>query len=457
MNDSLIQALTRAELQGFALFGNEDVAADSFMQYYQQDEYFQQGMKKGDHWQKLSDELEAVASSYPAAMSFIRYTFERAATSSISEPVASTTSPHERDDVQDGSIATMPEVFIGIEKPGKLFTSKQSAVHWEVSRRHWLDWRDSTFAEAITTDIVHGSTKTQMKSMLNRPFSSAGTTQIGQTWQDVGEFCDWLWKKVWEMIKNIKNEWKVEGRDDASYFGSGITRETSYGSRGWNGIYRESKSAEITDKPCCEIVAPAVAVQVSSGSPKVPFLFLDLPAELRDWVYKELFVIGSVVDLRSCGHHLPLGTSPKLTPGLLATCSQVQKEIGYLLLENTFMVNILLDGTSSVIHSRQIPSHILPKLRNLVLVVNGCGDPGPFKDWKPLQALTSLKSLRLVGIDVETTPHNVGWWTTTLKQAVERIPKDCKIDFGHRSETELGHITDMRRRLERALLDPKKV
>lgn len=186
---------------------------------------------------------------------------------------------------------------------------------------------------------------------------------------------------------------------------------------------------------------PTTDVQ-GQDSPEKPFRFLDLPPELRTWIYREVLIPG-VVRLRICEHYMPYGVLPAPTTGVLATCKQVNREAKDLVLENTFIVDAIIDSsTRRMFHPKMLPNHILPHLTSLVIVVNL---HRLFGDWRQMRGLVGLKQLTVCAF--ERSAYDSGDWQFVVQNILECVPAECSIKFGPRSVMENQHLWAMQQRL----------
>lgn len=182
------------------------------------------------------------------------------------------------------------------------------------------------------------------------------------------------------------------------------------------------------------------------------FRFMDLPAEMRTWVLRSALISG-YISLRSCAQHMPAGVHPALPTSIFLISKSTKKEAEGMLLDNTIIVNASLQSSiRPAIHRKQLPEHILPFIKSLVIVIDltkfvstGDSTDRPI-DWRTIQGLTGMKKLRICGI---TTPACHGHLSERLSRDLsmicERIPTACEMSFG---EVEGGpqvqaHVEDM--------------
>jgi hypothetical protein len=265
-----------------------------------------------------------------------------------------------------------------------------------------------------------------------------------QTWS---EFIDELYDDVWTLYGEFKAGFKVAGKDEKSYFGL----QAASGSRKKQTTYHAKEEPPV--EHCCG-KRHRTTIPYRSAYIHKPFDFMGLPPEIRSHILQYALAPG-MVSLNSCAHHLPRGTTPSLAPGLLSMSRQLKHEVEGLLEENTFIVNVYLhNGTRPTIHRTQLPPHILPKITSLVLVLDtidieeGLVDYKYHYDWRQLQALTSLKHLRITGFSDRANPVDVLRWREIIGQIVKRVSASCNIEYGTRSALERQHVRGMARAVE---------
>lgn len=184
------------------------------------------------------------------------------------------------------------------------------------------------------------------------------------------------------------------------------------------------------------------------------FRFLDLPPELRMWVYRQLLAPTGHISLRSPGDHFgTLGVTPRgvVTPGMLRTCKLVYEEAREILYEeNTVCLNVHVDFSCwAMIQKRQMPDHVLPRLRSVMLVLDFVGPNDVVVenvekcDWRQLQALTGLRGARICLIERGDLRDRVDVKTALLAEVVERLPLGCEIGYGAREGAEREHVEDL--------------
>ncbi|KAK4497515.1 hypothetical protein PRZ48_011966 [Zasmidium cellare] len=188
------------------------------------------------------------------------------------------------------------------------------------------------------------------------------------------------------------------------------------------------------------------------------FRFQDLPAELRNRVY-EAAISPGYISLRSCAtHHMSIGVEPPLATGILAASKQLAHESKDMMFESTIIVDVSLEAsTRSIINPLQLPRHLLPKIRHIVLVLDftRVHDTNPSRtDWRPVQRMTGLASMRICAIQMWPPAAYFRQERTlqehhqeTIKTILECVPKTCTIEYGWSNEAEEEHVKEMHHRI----------
>ncbi|CAK4001433.1 Hypothetical predicted protein [Lecanosticta acicola] len=173
---------------------------------------------------------------------------------------------------------------------------------------------------------------------------------------------------------------------------------------------------------------------------EMTFRFLDLPAEMRNLVYRELLAPApGYIGLTHRGRSF-LGSAKSVRqshcrPLLLATCKQIHKEAaGIMYQENTVMICAKACMTNHpMIRKELLPDPVLSKLTSLVLVLeNRVYHQMRRRDmdgvhWKQIQDMTALKKIRICIVEPKGTPDVEKVWM--LEHIMERIPADCSVSF----------------------------
>lgn len=188
-----------------------------------------------------------------------------------------------------------------------------------------------------------------------------------------------------------------------------------------------------------------------------PFRFLDLPAEMRNLIYRELLSPApGYIRLLTLQHSIKTtdgrpaySRRTKCQPLVLASCKQAYKEaVDIMYQENTVVICAqICNGNYPIINKRLLPDHVLPKLTSVVLVVeNGTTSVANRPDfktvhWKQLQELTALQELRICMVERKDRPEKEKQWI--LEHIIERIPASCKISFEAQGGIEDGFVQEV--------------
>lgn len=191
-----------------------------------------------------------------------------------------------------------------------------------------------------------------------------------------------------------------------------------------------------------------------------PFRFLDLPAELRTWVYRHaLAPTGNLmpkyrtIQSNDGDNVVVAGITPSITPALIQANRQLKSEIGDMLYsENT--IYITADNIGATVmpvfcQGNRLTPDTFAKLQHVVLTLDmgSRNDSFAYKcldykrcDWMQLQYLTALKDIRIRMIkNPETDQDRREELPKVLKQVIERLPAACEVKFGPRTAQEYEH------------------
>ena len=390
-------------------------------------------------------ELELHASTSPSAeISTITKQFTRLATSLTLRPQPLEELPPE------------PKAFLGIKKPSAFYNAMQGKIHWELVRRHWRSTSETELASGLSRLIASGTTKVDIR----RTLCDGAFAAYVPSYDAESEFADWLWTMIWKFKHDFTSGWRIVGKDDASYFGMGKDVESSQTPMLDRDIFSRGGhfSAMRADfNRCCELAPSPLPETRNAGTTDTdaPFRFLNLPPELRTWIYKEVLSPG-LVSLRTCAHHIPYGTSPNITPGLLVTCKQINEEAAGLVLENTFIVDLYASHTPThrIMHRQHMPDHILTQITSLILVVDlGTIHADEFANveanWRPLALLTSLQHLSIAGLPGALDTNDGSGWLRVIEEIVARTPSGCSIEVEAGNECVEQHIMGLMSRIKK--------
>ncbi|TKA48310.1 hypothetical protein B0A55_13090 [Friedmanniomyces simplex] len=165
-----------------------------------------------------------------------------------------------------------------------------------------------------------------------------------------------------------------------------------------------------------------------------PFRFLDLPAELRMWIYRELLAPTSHVSFRLRDKHTFGGViGSSLNPAILRTSQQVFGEAKDILhQENNVCIKVdVWFGSRWMLSDGPVAPASLPRFESLMLLLlvghGGSLATGSHAnvDWRVLQAMTGLRRVSVAYIDEAAQRNKVGTKKALLTQVVERLPADC--------------------------------
>ena len=417
------------------------MAADEIMRGFLKEAEAGAGRVQPFYLHKLSSELEELDQAFPEVWKLLQYTFEQAARL----PPAKATLSRQALSEEDQNITTVRSGHDDIDESSVLTHAVQRAILDGYPKPQDYQYSYTVLTKYLATMIVRGATESDVKEYLVT--ARYGLDSSGETSARIENLAEWIFRHVVNRESALRRGW-AEETDDAIYFGKKPSHElnsakTSGGLRNDLLRFRGSENG-----PCCVDMFSSRSIELQDHCVATPFRFLDLPVELRSWICHLLLAPGTVT-LRSCAHHLPYGTSPVLTPGILATCKQVNQEAAGLIFKNTFIANVPLEPTGiprPALHRSQLPFHALSRIRSLILIIDSAqylSQPQPLNcDWAPLQALTSLTALRVTAIEGNEAML-VGEWVPVLTEIVIRVPAGCKIEYGCGSEEENRSVRDM--------------
>ena len=207
--------------------------------------------------------------------------------------------------------------------------------------------------------------------------------------------------------------------------------------------------------------------------PFKPFRFLELPAEMRNIIYRLLLapnghiglmriqyaytadrrrhkdvIYPHTVSRNSCGanyHKLS-----ECSPAILGVCQQIYDEAKEIMYEeNTVCATAGFYHNTLVLSQRLLPNSLLPRLTSMMLVCDAADRSGSEDTWfyqlpwKQLQLLTGLKSLRISMIEREYEKATIDSKCLILEQILERISAACKVTFESREGFEDAYVQEM--------------
>ncbi|EME41998.1 hypothetical protein DOTSEDRAFT_25657 [Dothistroma septosporum NZE10] len=204
----------------------------------------------------------------------------------------------------------------------------------------------------------------------------------------------------------------------------------------------------------------------TSATPTKPFRFLDLPAEMRNIVYRELLV-SKTGYIFLAGRPYTIGETgaqnlqPELRQGLdsdcdsaiLGSCKQTYDEAKDILYcENKIIMSFKVEKSNRpFLANTRIGSSSLARITSLTLILDMCsaGSNGAWTHrffneqdfeklvcWRELQLMTALKHLRLTVVERAEPDHP----QAMLTQIMERIPATCRVKFGMETDFEKEYV-----------------
>ena len=436
-DDLLWRALHRAKVKRRAIFGVSEIAADDILAGYLIEHSASDGLGEVEQVNKLEGVLKELGGERPEAMRLLRYLLHRATGFIHPAKVSADPQPEAAEAPAEGETdksSSAPDSYDDIEVGTPFYNACQTSITHRLhpsSCYHYNSYFD--IAEDVTTMIAEGATRAWV-----RQFLATGAYGRFTPSPNPAREVDKLVDECYEIVLHVKEEfragWKVRGKNEASYFGRGRIEEQQDGRpSGQRNYWRDDDGQAKKETVCCrrQKKLPQHGPLPKNNDDR-PFRCMDLPPELRNLIYRRMLAPGTV-SLVSCAHHNPRGTAPGLVPSILATSKHVREEAADLLFENTFVANLHPSAEGfprPALHRGQLPLHVLPKVKNLVLVVDSLRFTRPNCDWTPLQALTSLKTLHITAIEEEKRPTDVEDLTIILTEIIRRIPATCEVHYG---------------------------
>ncbi|UJO22030.1 Short chain dehydrogenase asqE [Fulvia fulva] len=231
---------------------------------------------------------------------------------------------------------------------------------------------------------------------------------------------------------------------------------------------QENDEVIISEGPVEELVhATTTPGNAATSSPTKPFRFLDLPAEMRNIVYRKLlvsktgyiflagrpFLDGDTVRQIEANRDLRKGLASDCKPVILGTCNQIYEETKDILYaENKIIMSFKVEkSTKPFLPTQRIDLPSLAQIKSLVLVLDLCSSSSnsslshrflSVQDfvalvcWRELQAMTGLEQLRITCVERGGIDHR----QAMLVQVMERIPRACQVTFGAETEFEKEYV-----------------
>ncbi|KAF2166263.1 hypothetical protein M409DRAFT_23455 [Zasmidium cellare ATCC 36951] len=435
-NDPLTRTLDRASKGKLAIFGRGDIAADAILNDILGD--------NKHNIPALLAGLHEVESSSRIVASFIRSLFDQ---------LIRVQTPREEQSAEESVPTTANEAAVEVlvensdhESMGTFYAEEPP-----IPRNHWRVKELSRYlAEAL---LDEGYIWYDEGARVLADYIIDLTYDYNQN-TIVAKVCDLLARQDNDAAVDIAVYWtrrKLQEIEQDCYFDRDDPR---------NGSVRDAndemdvatasdKSAEKqhssqnTTVQVQKTAGAAVAKPEEKSEEKKPFRFLDLPAELRNWIYLEVMTPGHI-SLNYGSYSLGQVPKDKLDKvkqtkcetQILATCRQIHDEAKDILYENTVCVaSNNVDGMYPVIRQSLLPNHALSRLTSLTFAMVATKGPRQvYKElrrlnWTQFQHMTGLKKLRICIIEREDEAGETSQKRWILEQIIERVPKDCEVAF----------------------------
>ncbi|KAK4497214.1 hypothetical protein PRZ48_011664 [Zasmidium cellare] len=422
-NNPLTRALNRASTGRLAIFGRREIAADGILK----------GIFTDDKHDipALLTALHEVESSNPTVANFIRTLFDEFIRAQMPEDEQ----PTEETSPTPGNEATQ-ETPANNDQSSDEDRPMAPRNHWRV-RRFAKRLTDVLFdegyiwyeegARVLADYIIDLSYEDTHRIMVDKVVELLGRQANDVAIDDVV-----TWAR--RSLQEVDDEYHFF-RDDEEDQASGQADVDE--SKAKKSSATKGTSGAATTNPTKTAGRPI------AESGKEPFRFLDLPAEMRNNVYRELMVPGHIsFDYCSYSHgHDPRDRATVIRQTtcktqILATCRQIYDEAKDILFENCVCVTGgTLEGMYPVIPQSLLPDRILSKLTSMTIsMVHTKSARSVRKDiqklnWRQFQQMTGLKNLRISIIEREDQAGDPTDKKFMIEQIVERVPKDCEIAF----------------------------
>ncbi|KAK4549170.1 hypothetical protein LTR36_007628 [Oleoguttula mirabilis] len=431
--DALMQALRRAVNCRPAVFGQAAVASDRVVGSFIDKAAAEFDRTAAQTSAQLSSELRAALAGKPLAVAFVDHLLAEATGQETLGTLARNTAPTPR---TDGSLSFSIQGRPSFARGSPAFLDIVSKMASELKTRDLL--KDDagndveTMASRLAKELGSGAILSEVQRALELA-AGRGTFDA-----ECGTFIDWALRMIDEVVYGDKLG--------------------TVGPAGVAGRRSPVPAIESTVTECKSSVSAAKVLakqeppQSLTTQEVAPFRFLDLPPELRVWVYRKLLAPGHI-SLRSCANNqlmaVSLGVTPNhLAPKLLRAGKLIHKEAcDMLYAENTICINVsLLFGCEPMIAKRQVPNTTLPRLKSVMLmfdtvspndmVVNALGHC----DWRQLAGMMGLTHARICMIERDNLKDRADHRSSLLEHLIERLPANCKLAYGAEGEAEQQHV-----------------
>lgn len=442
-NDVLSKAIRRTADNRPALFGRQEVCADSLIANYI--------AKDSTRIDELAADLASVAKSHPTTMRFLQHIFEQA--SQVDGGALAPPRPtHHENANSDAEVKLKARLRSG-------FDDFEWEEEWDyIIRMIVLGLPSRDIRAAITTEVQgrnHVSTE-DIEDLID--FIDGPMANLVERVEFKGSALDMFRPSAREEKRFSR---RLKGGEPIASHPSGTCGDTMEGegtlSCRCNDRRKEVRTPKAKNEQASKTIDESgrpYTEEDKQGRQMKRFRFMDLPPEMRCCVLKAGLTPG-YISLRSCPHHLPAGIHPRITTPIFQTSKVINKEAEGLLFENTIIVNASIEsGTRPAIHRKQLPEHILPHIKSLVIVVDFTrvvSNTARVADFRAVQGLTDLNTLRICGIampdPLQMLPDHLA---TYLRIILERVPAGCEVLFGEKEggpEVE-EHVQDMVRKMK---------
>ncbi|EME77753.1 uncharacterized protein MYCFIDRAFT_84851 [Pseudocercospora fijiensis CIRAD86] len=211
---------------------------------------------------------------------------------------------------------------------------------------------------------------------------------------------------------------------------------------------------EVPEVPETTTGSSTVVTQDSSQG----FRFLDLPAELRNWVYREHLAPMGYICLYTRDWHGVNHTHPEdstdIASGadisILSTNRQIHSEAKSILYRenNLCCVGLISTSFQPIIDIHTLPNSALPLLASLTLICDHRPSENQGQNWyqrvnwMQLQSMTTLKNIRICIVEREEQRDENAYKKFILQNIIERVPQDCEVSFGPKESYEQDTIDE---------------